>query len=89
MRIASFWCFLTELEKFYGTELKSAKKVVHPPYEWGDCTVCHVDAKGEGDLIMDPPELCAMCHEAKDSKKFIHGPVAAGACTAWHRPSSA
>ena len=23
---------LTELEKFYGTELKSEKKVVHPPY---------------------------------------------------------
>ena len=77
---------LTELEKFYGTELRSGKKVVHPPYEWGDCTVCHTDAKGEGDLIMDPPELCAMCHEAKDGKKFIHGPVAAGACTACHNP---
>ena len=35
---------------------------------------------------MDPPELCAMCHEAKDTKKFIHGPVAAGACTACHDP---
>jgi len=77
---------LTELEKFYGTALKSAKKVVHPPYEWGDCTVCHTDAKGEEGLIMDPPELCAMCHEAKDTKKFIHGPVAAGACTACHNP---
>lgn len=77
---------LTESEKFYGTKLKSDKKVVHPPYEWGDCTVCHTDAKGEDGLIMDPPELCAMCHTPKDSKKFIHGPVAAGACTSCHNP---
>jgi predicted CXXCH cytochrome family protein len=77
---------LTELEKFYGTELKSDEKVVHPPYAWGDCTVCHLDAKGEDDLIMDPPELCAMCHDAKDTGKFIHGPVGAGACTACHNP---
>jgi predicted CXXCH cytochrome family protein len=77
---------LSDAQKFYGTELKSSKKVVHPPYEWGDCTVCHKDAKGEKGLIMDPPELCAMCHEAKDTKKFIHGPVAAGACTTCHNP---
>ena len=77
---------LTELEQFYGTDLKAPKKVVHPPYAWGDCSVCHKDAKGEDDLILDPPELCAMCHEAKDNKKFIHGPVAAGACTACHDP---
>ena len=77
---------LTEAEIFYGTELKSAKKVVHPPYEWGDCTVCHADAKGEEDVIMDTPDLCYMCHEAKDTGKFIHGPVAAGACTACHNP---
>ncbi|MFA7500154.1 MAG: cytochrome c3 family protein, partial [Sulfurimonas sp.] len=77
---------LTDAEKFYGTELKASKKVQHPPFEWGDCTVCHTDAKGEGALIMDPPELCAMCHEAKDTKAFIHGPVAAGACTACHNP---
>lgn len=77
---------LTAAEKFYGTALKSPKKVVHPPYEWGDCTVCHTDAKGEDGLIMDPPELCGMCHTPKDDKKFIHGPVAAGACTACHNP---
>jgi len=77
---------LTADEKFYGTELRSSKKVVHPPYEWGDCTVCHTDAKGEGGLVQDPPDLCYMCHEPKDDKKFIHGPVAAGACTACHNP---
>ena len=77
---------LTSDEKLYGTALRSSKKVVHPPYEWGDCTVCHTDAKGEEGLVMDPPELCAMCHEPKDDKKFIHGPVAAGACTACHNP---
>ncbi len=77
---------LTDDEKFYGTELRASKKVLHPPFEWGDCTVCHTDAKGEGGLIMDTPDLCYMCHEPKDGKKFIHGPVAAGACTTCHNP---
>lgn len=78
---------LTESEKFYGTSLRSGKKVVHPPYEWGDCTTCHTDADGgDGALIMDPPELCGMCHTPKDGKKYIHGPVGAGACTACHNP---
>lgn len=77
---------MTEDEKFFGTALRAPKKVVHPPYEWGDCTVCHTDPKGGVELVMDPPELCAMCHGDKGDKKFVHGPVAAGACTACHNP---
>jgi len=79
---------LTKAEKFYGTPLRSDKKVVHPPYEWGDCTVCHKSADPEDgeDLKLEMPDLCYQCHEPKDKKNFIHGPVAAGACTACHNP---
>ncbi|QOY54449.1 cytochrome C [Candidatus Sulfurimonas marisnigri] len=79
---------LTEKEKFYGTALRADEKVVHPPYEWGDCTVCHEGANPEDgeDLKLDTPELCYQCHEPKDTKNFIHGPVGAGACTACHNP---
>ena len=73
-------------EPVFEPNLKAEQKVVHPPYEWGDCSVCHTDAEGKGGLISDPPELCSMCHTPKDDKKFIHGPVAAGACTVCHNP---
>lgn len=71
--------------------LKSTKKVVHPPYAMAkaekDCSFCHTEKDGKsGALKMDTPELCNQCHEAKDTKKFVHGPVAAGACTACHNP---
>ena len=48
---------LTEKEKFYGTALRADKKVVHPPYEWGDCTVCHEETDPENgeNLKLDPP----------------------------------
>lgn len=75
-----------EAEPLFEPHLKADEKVVHPPYAWGDCTVCHTDAKGEEGLVSEPPELCYMCHAPKDDKKFIHGPVAAGACTACHNP---
>lgn len=68
--------------------LKGAQKVVHPPYEWGDCTTCHQNAKpvDGDDLVSEQPDLCYTCHQPKDDKDFIHGPVAAGACTACHNP---
>ena len=75
-----------EQNPLFEPHLKADEKVIHPPYEWGDCAVCHTDAKGEEGLISEPPELCYMCHTPKDDKKFIHGPVAAGACTACHNP---
>lgn len=69
--------------------LKADKKVVHPPYAWGDCSLCHTDPKGQtSELIMDTPNLCYQCHDQKqkEGKKFVHGPVVAGACTACHNP---
>lgn len=71
--------------------MKSASKVIHPPYQMAkddkDCSFCHTekDAKS-GNLKMDMPDLCYQCHETKDTKTFIHGPVGAGACTACHDP---
>lgn len=69
--------------------LRAAKKVVHVPYQLGECGLCHVDPKGKtSDLIMDTPSLCYQCHDQKqkEGKKFVHGPVVAGACTACHNP---
>ena len=80
---------LLSKEFSFEANLKSDKKVVHPPYEWGDCSVCHVDKEGKTDeMVMDTPDLCYMCHDQKqkEGKKFIHGPVVAGACTACHNP---
>ncbi len=75
-----------DADPMFEPHLKAEQKVVHPPFEWGDCTVCHTDAEGKEGLISEPPELCSMCHTPKDDKAFIHGPVAAGACTACHDP---
>lgn len=71
--------------------LKSAQKVVHPPYDMAkadkDCSFCHTEKDGKsGALKIEMPDLCYQCHEAKDTKKFIHGPIGAGACTACHDP---
>ncbi len=79
-------------EPFFEPNLLSEKEVVHPPFEWGDCTVCHKDKHPDKSknysLVMDTPDLCYQCHDKdlKEGKKFIHGPVAAGACTACHNP---
>ena len=76
-------------EVTFEPNLKADKKVVHPPYAWGDCSLCHVDKEGKTDeLVMDTPDLCYQCHDktAKEGKKFVHGPVIAGACTACHNP---
>ncbi len=79
-------------QPFFEPNLLSSKEVVHPPYEWGDCSVCHTDKNPDKSnnsaLIMDMPDLCYQCHDKnlKEGKKFIHGPVAAGACTACHDP---
>lgn len=75
-------------DNFFEPFLKQKNKVVHPPYEWGDCTVCHKNSKpvGGDDLTQDTPDLCYNCHAPKDTKKFLHGPVVAGACTACHNP---
>ena len=68
------------------------KEVIHKPYEWGDCSVCHIDKdpqkSGNTALVKEPPDLCYQCHDkkTKEGKKFIHGPVAAGACTVCHDP---
>ncbi len=65
----------------------AAENVIHMPYETGDCTLCHTDAKAtDGKLTMDAPELCYQCHAPKDDKKFVHGPVQAGLCTTCHNP---
>ena len=76
-------------EVVFEANLKAATKVVHVPYQIGECGLCHVDPKGKtSDLIMDTPDLCYQCHDKtqKEGKKFVHGPVVAGACTACHNP---
>ena len=34
-------------EPMFEPHMKAEQKVVHPPFEWGDCTVCHTDAEGK------------------------------------------
>ena len=70
---------------------------VHPPYEEGDCDLCHDlpdgrTFRGGTALIYPVRELCTMCHDEKDAaslreaNRWVHGPVAAGECTACHSP---
>jgi len=68
--------------------LSYAGDVVHPPYQTGDCSMCHVKTKdGYSEaLVMKVPDLCYMCHPRKDEKKVVHNPVQAGACTLCHDP---
>jgi len=68
--------------------LSFAGEVVHPPFQTGDCSMCHVKTKdGYSEaLIMKVPDLCYMCHPRKDEKKVVHNPVKAGACTQCHDP---
>ena len=65
-----------------------AKEVVHPPYQTGDCSICHVKTQ-EGfseALSVKVPDLCYICHQRVDQKKVVHNPVKAGACTLCHDP---
>ncbi len=68
--------------------LSFAQEVVHPPFQTGDCSICHVktqDGYSEA-LTMKVPDLCYTCHTRKDQKKIVHNPVKAGNCTLCHDP---
>lgn len=69
-------------------------KDVHPATE--DCTTCH-EATGTSHpqkgkktfkLTVEPPELCANCHDAFGKKSDVHPPVKEGLCTTCHDPHS-
>jgi predicted CXXCH cytochrome family protein len=59
---------------------------VHYPYMENDCQSCH-DKDSPGELVVQEPDLCYMCHDNFESSyKVIHGPVAGGYCTECHNP---
>jgi predicted CXXCH cytochrome family protein len=69
----------------------------HPPYEDGDCTVCHESGdpksfSGTAALVDPIRVLCLDCHddlsheELQEEYAWVHGPVAAGACNGCHNP---
>ena len=72
--------------------LSFSKEVVHPPFQTGDCSICHIKtAEGYTETLnMKLPDLCYLCHaDKKESwlkKKVIHTPVKGGACTLCHNP---
>jgi predicted CXXCH cytochrome family protein len=60
----------------------------HPPFEDGDCALCHVTHSGPeaSGLVQPQGELCAGCHDdvMEGTQGRPHDPVAEGNCTACH-----
>jgi predicted CXXCH cytochrome family protein len=81
-----------------GRATSGPRAYVHPPYEEGDCSYCHLTSEGGRrfagavELIEPVQTLCVGCHDDKSSEAlaeefaWVHGPVAAGQCTGCHSP---
>ena len=66
----------------------------HPPFESGDCLVCHQPhASSQAALLTAPTgEVCGQCHDQPVTPPpggSAHPPAAAGDCTACHQPHAA
>jgi len=68
------------------------RETSHPPFESGECSVCHngPQDKDPFGLTMPVGELCSQCHEdvveaAKDAP-FPHVPAGGGDCVTCHNP---
>lgn len=68
------------------------RETSHPPFESGDCALCHGDPGDEDPfaVTMSQGELCGMCHgeavEGAREASFAHVPAGGGDCVACHNP---
>ena len=61
-------------------------RIVHYPYEEGECASCHNELS-LGTMVEVQPGLCYLCHEdLSQVYNYLHGPVAGGYCTSCHNP---
>ena len=66
--------------------LDKPKRMLHYPYEEGECASCH-NERSLGTMVEAQPGLCYSCHEDQSTVyAYLHGPVAGGYCTSCHDP---
>ena len=68
------------------------RETSHPPFESGDCAVCHNGPNDRNPFAITMPigELCGMCHgdvvAAAEDAPFPHVPAGGGDCVSCHNP---
>ncbi|MFQ5601573.1 MAG: cytochrome c3 family protein, partial [Candidatus Krumholzibacteriia bacterium] len=81
----------------WGREIPGVATQLHPPFEEGECSVCHQTRpsrrfSGNVSLVMPVRELCVECHDdmtpeaLSETYEWLHGPVSSGNCTTCHSP---